>query len=61
VRLSDDAELLEQRPFDAVIDATWMRNGAVLVYGKERGLFVLDGSADAVRPLVPAGGGDRSH
>lgn len=47
VRLSDDAELLEQRPFDAVIDAVWLHDAAVLVYGNERGLFLLDESEDA--------------
>ncbi len=51
MRLADDAEVLEQRPFGAVIDATWLRGGAVLVYGNERGLFVLDDSEDAPRQL----------
>jgi hypothetical protein len=52
VRLSDDGEVLEQRPFDAVTDATWLRDGAVLVYGNERGVvFLLDAPEDGARRL----------
>jgi hypothetical protein len=61
VRLSDDAEVLEQRPFDAVGDATWLRDGAVLLYGNERGLFVLDDSDAASRLLMSNVDGDRPH
>jgi hypothetical protein len=52
VRLSDDGEVLEQRPFDAVTDAAWLRDGAVLVYGNERGVvFLLDAPEDGARRL----------
>jgi hypothetical protein len=55
VRLSDDGEVLEQRPFDALTDATWLHDGAVLVYGNERGVFLLDAPEEGARRLDLAG------
>lgn len=52
IRLSDDAELLERRPFDAGGDAmAWLREGTVLVYGAETGVFVLEDSTTIPRRL----------
>lgn len=55
IRLSDDAELLEQRPFEARLDATaWLRDGTVLVYGNESGVFVLENFEATARRLGSA-------
>jgi hypothetical protein len=51
LRLSDDAEVLEHRPFDFVLDATWLKQGAVLVYCNEDGVSVLESSEATSRRL----------
>src|SRR3954468_19314572 len=52
IRLSDDAEILERRAFDAGSDAmAWLRDGTVLVIGAETGVFVLDDYATTPRRL----------
>jgi hypothetical protein len=52
IRLSDDAEILERRPFDAGGDAmAWLRDGTVLVYGDENGVLVLEDSEAPARRL----------
>jgi hypothetical protein len=51
LRLTDDAEVLEHRPFDFVLDATWLKQGAVLVYCNEDGVFVRQSSEATSRRL----------
>jgi hypothetical protein len=54
LRLSDDAELLDERAFDVAYAGTWLAGGTALVYANDRGLFVLNESDAPARKLEDA-------
>ncbi|MBM7807411.1 hypothetical protein JOD57_003248 [Geodermatophilus bullaregiensis] len=53
VRLTDDGEVVDQRPWHPVDTAAVMRDGRVLVYANDDGVHVLDVADLSVRRLAP--------